>query len=78
MKELTFRFNRRTSHRRGLLSYRLIEGASGPLTYDQLAKITEAQRFGEVTDNTEQPVARTPAAGDYGAGAAKDGRKERI
>ena len=48
LEEFTFRFNRRTSHRPGLLFYRLIEGAvaSGPLTYDQLAKIHRVKRPG--------------------------------
>jgi transposase-like protein len=41
LEEYTFRFNRRNASKRGLLFYRLLEGAvnCGPLTYDELVKL---------------------------------------
>ena len=72
---LTFRFNRRTSHRPGLLFLRLLQGAvaSGPLRYDQLAKIHRVKRPGHSPmpptspelvrhplETTEPAVARCP------------------
>jgi transposase-like protein len=49
LDEFTFRFNRRTSHSRGKLFYRLIEQgmAVGPAPYDSLVKGVRGQRKGE-------------------------------
>jgi len=46
LEEYTFRFNRRNSTKRGLLFYRLLEGAVNcdPLTYDELVNMPKAPR----------------------------------
>ncbi|MHB8189912.1 MAG: IS1595 family transposase [Ferrimicrobium sp.] len=63
LEGFTFRFNRRTSRRPGLLFYRLLEGAvtCGPLTYDQLAKIRRVKRPGHSpTPPTNPQLVRHP------------------
>jgi transposase-like protein len=47
LNEFTFRFNRRTSRQRGMLFYRLLEGAvaAKPLTYGQLARLRKHKRY---------------------------------
>ncbi len=49
LEEFTFRFNRRSSRRRGMLFYRLLQGAiaAPPLTYDSLAKIHRKKGAGK-------------------------------
>lgn len=48
LDEFTFRFNRRTSRSRGLLFYRLLEGAvaAKPLTYANLVSSRKPKRDG--------------------------------
>ena len=65
LEEYTFRFNRRTSRRPGLLFYRLLQGAvaCGPLTYDDLAKIRRPKGSGKSPTPPSKPqLVRLPLA----------------
>ncbi len=65
LEEYAFRFNRRRSHRPGLLFYRLLEGAvaCGPLTYNDLAKIRRPKGPGKSpTPPTNPQLVRLPLA----------------
>lgn len=60
LDEFTFRFNRRTSRSRGLLFYRLLEGAvaAKPLTYDSLVRTRKPKhdRFKPIPPSSPQLV----------------------
>ena len=62
LDEFTFRFNRRTSRHRGLLFYRLLEGAvaAEPLRYRQLIRRHKPRREGSTPTPPSNPTRVRP------------------